>query len=84
MASRPPGKEAAKTEGTSPVAVEGGGAEGELQPGSSVRIDGIQSRPEINGQVGTVVTYLAERERYKVRLGDGEEIALKSNALTLQ
>ena len=63
---------------------EGGGKEGTFAAGCQVRIDGIKSRPEINGQVGTVVEFLAERERYNVRLGDGEELALKAAALSLQ
>lgn len=63
---------------------EGGGKEGTFTAGCQVRIDGIKSRPEINGQVGTVVEFLAERERYNVRLGDGEELALKAAALSLQ
>jgi len=55
---------------------------GELGVGSRVQIDGIKSRPEINGKIGTVKAYLPERERYSVQL-EGEELALKAAALTI-
>ena len=61
-----------------------------LKAGVKVLIDGIKSRPEVNGQVGTIVEYLPERERYSVRLAPdathpaGEELALKMAVLTLQ
>ena len=59
------------------------GATVELPAGSKVSIDGIKSRPEINGTVGTVIGYLPERERYNVKLDGGEELALKLTALSL-
>jgi len=48
------------------------------------RISRPLCRPEINGTTGTVVEYLPQRERYNIRLGDGEELALKVAALTIQ
>jgi len=54
----------------------------ELGVGSRVQIDGIKSRPEMNGKFGTVEAYLPDRERYSVQV-DGEKLALKLAVLTM-
>ena len=53
--------------------------------GSRVRIDGISSRPELNGQFAVCLRHVAEKGRWFVRLeeGDTSEISLKEQALTV-
>ena len=60
-------------------------AEAALDAGSRVRIAGISSRPELNGQFAVCLRHLAEKGRWFVRLeeGDTSEISLKEQALTV-
>ena len=53
--------------------------------GSRVRIDGISSRPELNGQFAVCLRHVAETGRWLVRLeeGDTSEISLKKQAFTV-
>jgi len=48
-------------------------------PGERVKLRGLQARADLNGRVGTLVTYSVERERFGVRIenGDAEPIAIK-------
>ena len=48
--------------------------------GGQVRVDGLASRPELNGQVGTIVTSVQANGRYGVAIS-GEVIALKPERL---
>ena len=53
--------------------------------GSRVRIAGISSRPELNGQFAVCLRHMAKKGRWLVRLeGDAaEELSLKEQALTV-
>ena len=42
-----------------------------FKAGTSVRIDGIAQRPELNGQTGTVESVLDSTGRYSVRMPNG-------------
>ena len=54
----------------------------ELAPGVRVRIGGLVTRPELNGEVAVCVEYLVERRRWQVQTLDGEEqLQLKPAAL---
>jgi len=53
-----------------------------LTPGAAVRVSGIQSRPELNGQRGVCVQYDEKKGRWDVRLDDGEVVSLKEISLT--
>jgi len=53
------------------------GSLGGLAVGAAVRISGIQQRPELNGQIGTVKLWNAQKERWGVCLHDGSDVALK-------
>ena len=48
-------------------------------PGERVKLRGLQARADLNGRVGTLLTYSVERERFGVRIenGDAEPIAIK-------
>ena len=50
---------------------------GKYAVGLEVRIDGLVTRTDVNGQVGTMVEYLPERGRYIVELFSGEKLPLK-------
>lgn len=54
-----------------------------LPRGTKVVIDGLQSRADLNGQTGLVVTYVEEKGRYKVRIKDGSSIAVKPENITV-
>ncbi|CAL1152408.1 unnamed protein product [Cladocopium goreaui] len=45
---------------------------------SVVRLLGLQKRPELNGQLGTVVGWDTVEDRCQVRLGDGSGLLLKA------
>ena len=76
----PPGEEAPPAQ---PDATPSAAAP--LATGSRVRIAGISSRPELNGQFAVCLRHLAEKGRWFVRLeeGDTSEISLKEQALTV-
>lgn len=50
--------------------------------GMRVEISGLNSRPELNGQIGKAVSYESAKGRYAVEL-DGKRIALKATNLSL-
>ena len=50
--------------------------------GDHVRISGLISRPELNGQQGVVLLFDHQKARYGVRLADGKEMLLKPECLT--
>jgi hypothetical protein len=52
-----------------------------LTVGGQVMIDGLASRPELNGCVGTIVTSVQESGRYGVAIGDAV-LALRPERLT--
>ena len=58
-----------------PVATEAA-VEEQLAEGQRVRLIALMSRPDLNGRVGSVVAWSAERGRYTVSV-QGEMIALK-------
>ena len=45
--------------------------------GNTVEIVGLQGRPELNGRLGTPISFDAAKGRYKVRLHDDEMLAVK-------
>ena len=45
--------------------------------GGTVRISGLKSRPELNGQRGVVVSFHTASGRYHVKLDSGEMVALR-------
>lgn len=52
--------------------------------GMRVTIDGLNSRPELNGLVGTAVSFEASKGRYAVQLANSDEkLALKAANLSL-
>ena len=75
----PPGEEtpAAQLDATPSAAAP-------LATGSRVRIAGISSRPELNGQFAVCLRHMPEKGRWLVRLeGDAaEELSIKEPALT--
>ena len=52
-----------------------------LRLGQQVRVVGLQSRPELNGQGRTVVEWDEEQARWKVRMTDGTGKLLKEDHL---
>ena len=75
----PPGEEAPPAQ---PDATPSAAAP--LATGSRVRIAGISSRPELNGQFAVCLRHMAKKGRWLVRLeGDAaEELSLNEQALT--
>merc|ERR1711871_415792 len=60
------GSESEKPAAASASASAEEAGEGGITVGAKVCIDGIKSRPEVNGQIGIVKEYLRERERYNI------------------
>lgn len=58
-----------------------GGSPPRFEIGQAVRIAGIQSRPELNGKVGTVESPPTSKNRYHVRVS-GEVVSLRADKLT--
>ena len=54
----------------------------EKTAGAHVRISGLISQPELNGQQGVVLLFDREKARYGVRLAAGKEMLLKPECLT--
>ena len=54
-----------------------------LPAGAHVRISGLVSRPELNGQQGIVLLFDHKKDRYGVQLADGKDMLLKPECLTL-
>ena len=50
--------------------------------GATVRIDGLKSKPECNGQCGVLLSFNSANGRWGVRL-EKQEMALKPEALTV-
>ena len=55
----------------------------DLPAGAHVRLSGLISRPELNGQQGVVLLFDPQKARYGVQLADGKEVLLKPECLTL-
>jgi len=56
---------------------------GDIVEGSSVRVTGLQGRPELNGQVATVVQWDDGEGRWKIRMADGSGKMLNSSNLEI-
>ena len=54
----------------------------DLPAGVHVRIRGLISRPELNGQQGAVLHFNHSKAQYGVRLADGTELLLNPECLT--
>jgi len=52
-----------------------------LLPGARVRLRSLTSRPDLNGQQGSLVEFEAEHGRWKVILDDGSGLALRPHNL---
>jgi len=53
-----------------------------LKIGDTYIIQGIQARPELNGQACVILKFLPKKDRYSVELvSTGEEVAMKPNCL---
>ena len=50
-------------------------------PGRSAVLGGILSKPELNGKLVTVVSWLPDRSRWATRLESGEQITVNTDAL---
>ena len=48
-----------------------------LAPGTAVEVQGLKARPDLNGKRAKIVAYVGERERYQVKVDEGEEIYLR-------
>lgn len=64
-------------EGTSASSSSGADLQGQLEPGTRVRVQGLVSKPEHNSQHGQVRSYDARRARYAVRLDNGTVMSIK-------
>ena len=51
--------------------------------GKRVRIQNLQQRPDLNGQVGTAVGWRLDLGRYEVKMDSGELTALRPESLEL-
>jgi hypothetical protein len=56
-------------------------AQGAIFGGASVRLCGLQGRPELNGECGIALRFVDESGRWLVRLKDGEGKSLKPSNL---
>ena len=56
-------------------------AQGVIFGGASVRLCGLQGRPELNGECGIALRFVEESGRWLVRLKDGEGKSLKPSNL---
>ena len=53
-----------------------------LSAGASVRIDGLQNKPELNGLSGEVVRWVPARDRYEVKVpGRPQSVAIRADNL---
>ena len=52
--------------------------------GKRVVVNGMISKPELNGRGGTAISFDDGKGRYSVRLDSGETLAIKSNNLQQQ
>jgi len=51
--------------------------QGEVVRGQSVKLQGLKSRPDLNGKVGVALQFCPENGRWRVRLADGDGKELK-------
>eukprot|EP00325_Prymnesiales_sp_UTEX-LB-985_P028209 CAMPEP_0174737724 /NCGR_PEP_ID=MMETSP1094-20130205/68774_1 /TAXON_ID=156173 /ORGANISM="Chrysochromulina brevifilum, Strain UTEX LB 985" /LENGTH=125 /DNA_ID=CAMNT_0015940997 /DNA_START=168 /DNA_END=542 /DNA_ORIENTATION=+ len=54
---------------------------GTHEPGSHVRIRELKSRPELNGECSTIVSFNAAKGRFAVKVSDGSILLLKPENL---
>ena len=54
---------------------------GPIEPGLLVRVQGLRDRAELNGFIGEVVKYEAERQRWEVQMigGSGQSVGLRES-----
>ena len=52
-----------------------------IPEGTRVSISGLSSRPELNGTTATILSFVAEKARYAVKLPSGEKLRLKASNL---
>jgi hypothetical protein len=52
-------------------------------PGDQVTVQGLQAKPEYNGQKGTCVSFDVEKERWEVRLHNGAQLCVKPSNLRM-
>jgi len=49
----------------------------EIVVGRLVQLNGLQAKPEYNGQLGIVANYLSEKKRWAVKLAQGKQLSVK-------
>mmetsp|Transcript_27329 Transcript_27329/g.56737 ORF Transcript_27329/g.56737 Transcript_27329/m.56737 type:complete len:174 (+) Transcript_27329:1-522(+) len=54
-----------------------------LRPGARVQLTDLQSRPDLNGTVGTLGAFDSAKERWVVNLGEGTKLFKASNMVAL-
>lgn len=60
-------------------------AQGEVHGGQTVRLSGLQARPELNGELGVAMRFVEAEGRWLVRLADGDGKKLKpANLIPLE
>jgi len=50
-----------------------------LQPGARVRLAHLQAKPELNGSLGTLMAFVAAKDRWQVQLSDGAKLFRAAN-----
>mmetsp|Transcript_135011 Transcript_135011/g.262915 ORF Transcript_135011/g.262915 Transcript_135011/m.262915 type:complete len:482 (-) Transcript_135011:263-1708(-) len=58
-------------------------AGGHIEPGTLVRVKGLQAKAQFNNQLGTVIKWDAAQERWNVRLDSGRPVNLRLQNLEL-
>ena len=54
-----------------------------LPEGTWLRLDGLQQKPELNGQYGAVLSFDRADGRYNIRLGSGDVVRIKPQNVRL-
>ena len=54
-----------------------------LPEGTWLRLDGLQQKPELNGQCGAVLSFDCANGRYNIRLGSGDVVRIKPQNVRL-
>jgi len=54
-----------------------------LRPGARIRASGLASKPEVNGQLGTVIDWDEKEQRWMVNMDDGARRSLKPGNVTV-
>lgn len=53
-----------------------------LEAGASVRVEGLEKKPELNGKIASIVSFVKEKSRFVIDL-EGENLSLKPQNLVL-